>query len=193
MRAIQTVILVFLAALSFSCSSEPTLQEYFVDNQDNAHFLAIDVPASMFLSVGPELSSESKKTLKSIKKANVLAYPLTEETQKNYPQEKAAITKILKNDRYKLLLRMGSANRQVKISYLGEEDKIDELVAFGLDDEKGFIIARILGDEMQPKAILKLMKSAGEGDLDINIESLGQLEKVFEKEEDSVKTKNDTL
>ncbi|TQD39129.1 DUF4252 domain-containing protein [Haloflavibacter putidus] len=193
MRAIQTVILVFLAALSFSCSSEPTLQEYFVDNQDNAHFLAIDVPASMFLSAGPELSSESKKTLKSIKKANVLAYPLTEETQKNYPQEKAAITKILKNDRYKLLLRMGSANRQVKISYLGEEDKIDELVAFGLDDEKGFIIARILGDEMQPKAILKLMKSAGEGNLDINIESLGQLEKVFEKEKDSIKTKNDTL
>lgn len=194
MKTINTIGLLFIALLTIACDSKPSLQEYYVNKQDNTDFLLIDVPASLFLSAkDSNLSEDSKKALNSIKKANVLAFPITEETKKNFSKEKATITEILKDERYKLLMRMGSASRQVKISYLGEEDQIDEVIAFGLDDDKGFVVARILGNKMQPKAIMKLIKSAGEGDMDVNIESFGELEKIFKKGKNTTKKEKDTV
>lgn len=168
----------FLGLLLMACNSEPSLQKYYVNHQEEQDFVVVDVPSSLFLGNQSGLSEKDQKVLKSIKKANVLAYPLTGENLKTYMKQKETIKNILKNDRYKLLMRFGASGKNVRMYYEGDDDAIDEVVVFGYDDEKGFAVARVLGDKMNPSALLKLFQAAGNGDIDINLsgfESIGKM------------------
>ena len=49
---------------------------------------------------------------------------------------------------------MGGA--AVSVNYLGEEESIDEIIFFGSESEKGFAIARIVGENMNPSDIMKM-------------------------------------
>ena len=51
-------------------------------------------------------------------------------------------------------MNMGKSN--VSVNYLGEEDAIDEVIIFGADNNKGFAVVRVIGENMNPSAILKL-------------------------------------
>jgi len=62
------------------------------------------------------------------------------------------------------------------LSLTGKEDAIDEFILYGIHDEKGFAVARILGDNMNPAAIVKLMRSAGKGDINVNMSAFDQFE-----------------
>ncbi len=64
-------------------------------------------------------------------------------------------------------MRYGGGTRKAELYFLGEDDAIDELIVFGSDDEKGFGIARVTGDKMNPEALIKLLKSFEDGDLDV--------------------------
>jgi len=64
-------------------------------------------------------------------------------------------------------MKYGGGNRKAELYYMGEEDAIDELIVFGSDEEKGFGIARVTGDDMNPEAIIRLFKSMEKGELDI--------------------------
>ncbi|MGB7843778.1 MAG: DUF4252 domain-containing protein, partial [Salinimicrobium sp.] len=75
---------------------------------------------------------------------------------------------ILKNKKYKQLFRYGGGERRAELYYMGEEDAIDELVIFGSDEEKGFGIARVTGNDMEPEAMIRLFKSFQKGDLNIS-------------------------
>lgn len=65
---------------------------------------------------------------------------------------------------------MGNGN--VTVNYLGEEDAIDEVVIFGSDNEKGFAVVRVIGENMNPANILKLTQ---ELKMDENSDQLKQL------------------
>ena len=49
MKAIIKVSAVFLLGMFLftSCNSEPTIQEYYVKNQEKSDFIALDLPASL--------------------------------------------------------------------------------------------------------------------------------------------------
>ena len=64
-------------------------------------------------------------------------------------------------------MRYGGGTRKAELYYRGTEDAIDELIIFGSDDEKGFGIARVTGDKMDPEAMIRLLKSFEKGDLDV--------------------------
>ena len=49
--------------------------------------------------------------------------------------------------------------RKAALYFTGEEDAIDEIVAFGYDSERGMGVARILGKDMNPQKIMELIKS----------------------------------
>ncbi|NJW55230.1 DUF4252 domain-containing protein, partial [Salinimicrobium oceani] len=121
-----------------SCKNETTLQEYYVENQNSQQYLAFDLPASLLTGDNSKLNAEQKATLETIKKVNVLGFPLKGENKELYEAEKAKLTEILKADKYQQLMRYGGGTRKAELYYLGEEDAIDELIIFGSDDEKGF-------------------------------------------------------
>lgn len=149
-----------------SCNNETTLQEYYVENQANKQFMALDVPASL-LSANNSLDAEQRATLETIKKVNLMAFPMNDENRASFEEEKEKLTAILQNDKYNTLMKYGGGTRNAQLYYLGEDDAIDEFVVFGSDEEKGFAIARVLGDDMQPEALIKLLKSFNEGDLNV--------------------------
>lgn len=161
------LILAFIGLTCISCDNKTTLQEYYVENQNNRQFLALDIPSSLLTGSNSRLNPEQKATLETIKKVNLMAFPLNEETKASFEEEKERLTAILQDDKYHTLMKYGGGSRKAELYYTGEEDAIDEFIVFGSDDEKGFGVARVLGEDMEPEALIKLLKSFEEGDLDI--------------------------
>jgi len=145
-----------LAFLSIACDTNPSLQKYYVDSKENAEFISIDLPASILQLKNTEVSEELKNTLNTIKKVNFLALQITETNKDLYASEKEKVKAILKNPKYKQLMRMNLGNANVSINYLGEEEAIDEVIIFGAENEKGFAIVRVIGENMNPAEIMKL-------------------------------------
>ena len=155
-----------LIALSMiSCNSEPSLQKYFVEKQDDDKFLKIDLATSRLQSEDANFSQEEKEVLNSVKKINVVAYPLKGNTAE-YEVERKKVQAILANEKYQTLMKMGSNKSGATLKYTGEEEAIDELIVFASDNEKGFAIFRLIGDNMEPDNLLKLMNSIDRGDID---------------------------
>ncbi|MGO1585688.1 DUF4252 domain-containing protein [Mesonia sp.] len=181
------ILMLLVAGLTLvSCTNEATLQSYYVDHQDNKNFMVLDLPASLLLGDNSELAAKDQKVIKSIKKAVILALPLNGNNKKVYEKERDIVEKILENEKYHLLMRMGSTQSGVRIAYLGEEDSIDEIIIYGNDEDKGFALARILGDDMNVGEIVKLAKSVGSGDVNVNMNSLEPLMDMLGKQNDSL-------
>lgn len=167
MKTYKLIGILCAALIMSACSNEKSLQQYYVDNQENKDFVAIDVPASMFTNA-ESLKPEERKTMETIKKINVLAIPKKLENQITIDAEKANIANILVDEKYELLMRYGSGDSKVEIYFAGEEDAVDEIIVYGFDEERGVGLARVLGDDMNPGDILNLIKSLEKGDVDLD-------------------------
>lgn len=152
----NTGLIIAIAISVIACDSHPSLQKYFVDSKENDAFISLDLPASILQLKTEDVSEEVKNTLKTIKKVNFLALQITESNGDLYTSEKEKVKQILKNPKYKQLMRMNIGNANVSVNYLGEEDSIDEVIFFGAENEKGFAIVRVVGDKMNPSEIMKI-------------------------------------
>ncbi len=152
-------LVIAVVLLTIACDSNPSLQKYYVDSKENSEFISIDLPSSILQLKDTEASKDIKNTLETIKKVNFLALQLSETNKELYSLEKEKVNSILKNPKYKQLMRMKLGKSNVSIHYLGEEDAIDEVVIFGSDTEKGFAIIRVIGENMNPADILKLTQN----------------------------------
>lgn len=170
--------LVILMIMTSSCGNEPSIQEYYVENLENSNFVALDIPSSL-LANNQDLDKDQKQTLESIRKVNVLAYPLRD-NEEVYQEEKVQLQEILKNDKYQLLMRYGSGFRKAEIYFTGDEDAVDEFILFGFDDSRGVGLARILGEDMQPQGMLNLLRSMEKGDL--NLDGIRNIAQIFKGE-----------
>ena len=152
------------------------MQRYLVDRQDDDSFLKIDIAASLLQSDTNSLTQEEKDILETVKKINVVAYPLNGENDANYEEKKQELKDIISQDQYKTLMKFGSNSKGATLKYLGEEDAISEIIVFASDDEKGFALFRLLGDNMRPEQIIKLMDSIEKGNIDVSkLSSIGGL------------------
>ena len=177
MILIKYVLGLGLAALTlFSCSNEKSLQRYLVDRQDDDSFLNIDIAASLLQTDNNRLSQEEKDILETVKKINVVAYPIKGENTADYEVKRLELKDIIDQEQYKMLMKYGSNKQGATLKYLGEEDAIDEIIVFASDDEKGFALFRLLGEKMEPAKMMKLMTAIEKGDLDVSkLESLGNI------------------
>ncbi len=158
-----------LAAMSLvSCNTDPSLQKYLVDKQEDDRYLKIDLATSLLESNDANLTDDERDILKTVKKVNVVAYPLKDTDLSEYETEKAEVKKIIGQEKYKTLTTMKSGNMNFTLKYLGEEEAIDEVIVFASDNEKGFGVFRLLCDDMRPDQVLKLMNSIERGDLDVS-------------------------
>lgn len=143
------------AMMFVACNKQPSIQEYYVEKQENNNFIAIDLPASL-IKLSENASQETRETLASIKKLNVLAFKITESNKNDYDAEYAQVKAILKGDQYNELMRMKHENYNIIINYEGSEEAVDEFILFAADNNQGFAVARVLGNKMQPEKIIKM-------------------------------------
>ncbi|RKE94979.1 uncharacterized protein DUF4252 [Ichthyenterobacterium magnum] len=160
-------MLLILVATLHSCNQGPTLQTYYVDNELLPGFTSLDVPTS-FLNIDEAgLTDEQKEAYNSIDKLNMLGFVIGEDNKAEYKVELAKIKTILKAPKYQELMRGGNAtDGKFVIKFIGEEDSIDELILFGNAANRGFVIVRVLGDDMNVNKIMKLSSVLQNLDLD---------------------------
>ncbi len=167
------IVLAVIAIASMACGSEASLQKYYIDSQDNKNFISVDVPASI-IKLKDDIEPEAKEAFKSLKKMNVLAFTKNESNEAEYTIEKAKVSKILKNSKFKELFRMKDKGKSILVKYEGDDESMDEVIVYASDKKQGFALVRILGDEMTPEKIMKLGKSIK--DIDSGNVGLKQIE-----------------
>lgn len=160
LKGILGMGLVFLA----SCSSQQSLQEYYVDNSENPNFIAIDVPASILKMDGVDLTGKQEEAIESLRKFNLLAFRKTADNVAEYKVEKAKVKEILKNKEFIELMKINSGYGKGVVKYLGDEDAIDEVIIYGDSKDKGFALVRVLGKNMNPAHIVQLMQAIQKSD-----------------------------
>lgn len=157
----------FLITAVISCNQGPSLQSYIVDNQETNNFTSIDLPTSVVSFDESKLTDDQKQAYKSVKRLNFLGYKMKEGNEVEYKAELQKVNSILKNKKYKELMRMGNNDKgKVLIKYLGTDTKIDELIVFGNMNDQGFGILRVLGNNMQPENMVKLVDAVQNADID---------------------------
>ena len=166
-----------ISLLLSSCNSEPTLQKYFVENSEKKSFVALDLSPSILNLDKTKLTSEQKTALASFDKMNVLAFKLDKTNQAEYDSESQKVTQILKGKTYQELMKVGSGKDGASVSFVGDDNHINEFILFAKKKENGFAVIRILGNDMNPNNILNmisLLKSSN-----INMEQLKPLQSLI--------------
>ena len=165
-------VIIFLAiALSlllFSCNSEPSLQKYFVENQEKPGFVVVDVSPSILNLDKTKLTADQSKALSSFEKMNILAYQMSDKNKSEFDVERKKINEILKDTtNYQQLMKFGSGKDGASISFIGDEDHIDEFILFGTKSDNGFAVVRIIGKDMNPADAMTFLSVLKESNIDM--------------------------
>ncbi len=175
MKNILKSLTLVLVVLLGSCSSQQSLQEYYVDNKENPNFISLDIPASILNMDEADLTKTQKEAVASLKKFNLLAFKKTETNAADYKLEKTKVKQILKDDGFVELMKINSQYGKGVVKYLGDENAIDEVIIYGDSKEKGFALVRVLGKDMNPAHIVQLMQAIQKSDY--KGEGLGEIGK----------------
>jgi hypothetical protein len=163
----KSILLTFITALLFAgCNDGPTLQRYFVDNQESGNFTAIDLPVSIINLDESKLTEPQKEAYNSVKRLNFLGYKLDENNVETFNAELAKVKAILKDKKYNDLMEFNDKKAKIVVKYLGDDDNADEFVVFASSKDIGFGIVRVLGDHMSPEKMMTLADAMKNSDID---------------------------
>ncbi|MEP1489645.1 MAG: DUF4252 domain-containing protein [Algibacter sp.] len=166
-RTIKYIVCALLVSFTIvNCSSKPSLQRYFVDNQETKNFISQDLPLSMLNMDESKLDDTQREAFKSVKRLNFLGYKLDETNAETYNTELAKVKTILKDDQYNELIEFSDKGNKVLVKYLGNEEEADEVILLGSSKELGFAVVRILGDDMRPDKMYALVEAMQHTDFD---------------------------
>lgn len=177
----KSIIFVAILAslLLLSCNNEPSLQKYFVEKSENKDFIALDVSPSIINVDKTKLTQEQKTALASFDKMNILAFKLDDKNKAQFEQESQNLSQILKGKDYQELIKVGSGKDAASISFVGDEDNIDEFILFAKREENGFAVVRVLGNDMNPNNIMNMVSILQKANIDL--EQLKPLEGLVKK------------
>lgn len=170
--SLKTIITFGAIALLIACNKNISVQQYYVNSKENPEFISVDIPSSILQLKTTDIPKEAQETLKSIKKVNFLVFKLKENNKDKYLQERETLKKIIKSSSYKDLIRFKQNENNIRVSYLGEENAIDEVLIFGYDNKKGFALVRLLGDKMNLSNIAKIVEDIKANENSKEIEKL---------------------
>ena len=159
MKRILSGLVIAIILVATSCSSTPSLQEYFVENSENPNFLSVDLPVSLLNMDKVDLSKAEREALNSLKKMNVLAFKKNSSNAIEFETEKANVKAILNNEKFIDLMKLNTRYGKGVIKYIGDDETIDEVIVYGDNDEKGFMLIRVLGNNMKPANLAQFMKA----------------------------------
>lgn len=160
-------LLAAVCLMLMSCNSEPTLQQYFVENTESKDFIALDLTTDILKLNKSEISAEENEALETLKKMNILAFKADEKNPAKYETERLKMKNILKNEKYQELVKVNSGKDGGAIYFVGKDDAIDEFVLFANKSDAGFAVVRVLGDDMNPTSIMTMLSVLKKANLDI--------------------------
>jgi len=170
MKKLNILIASIALAFTFTSCNNDSLQSYLVDSQEKSGFITFDIPASVLQLKSDDVSDDAKKALNSLKKINLVAMPYKDNAAE-VEAERAAIESILKKSEYKSLMRFTERKMKINLYYIGTGDAIDEIIAFGYGAKQGVGIARIIGENINPSEIVKMVKDVKFDSDGVNLES----------------------
>lgn len=173
MKKISYLLSIMSVMLLVSCSSTQSLQEYYVDNTENPNFLSVDLPVSLLNLEKADLTTEERTALESLKKLNVLAFKKSPNNGVAFVEEKKKVKAILKNEKFTELMKVNTQYGNGTVRYLGTDEAIDEVIIYGDNDEKGFMLIRVLGNKMNPAHLVQFINAMQKSDY--KGEGLGQI------------------
>ena len=154
----STILTVFiLSLLLVSCSSEPSIQKYFVENSGKKDFIALDVSPSIINIDKAKLTPEQQTALGSFEKMNILIFKSNGKNEAQYQAETQKVGSILKDETYQELMKIGSGKDGASVSYVGDENDINEFIFFAKKQDNGFAVVRVLGNDMNPNNIMNMI------------------------------------
>jgi uncharacterized protein DUF4252 len=164
----RALLLSVACSLIFSaCNSEPTLQKYFVANTEDKDFIAVDVSPSILNIDSKKLTADQKLALKSFDKMNILAFKVNDQNKAKFEAECAKVKTILKDEKYQELMKFGSGKESASVSFVGDDEHIDEFILFANQKEKGFAVVRILGEDMNPTGVMSMLSILKTSNMDM--------------------------
>ncbi|MEY2630936.1 MAG: hypothetical protein RLZZ469_1833 [Bacteroidota bacterium] len=148
---------VLCSLLLMSCSNEPSIQKYFVENSGKKDFIALDVSPSIINIDKTKLTPDQQTALNSFEKMNVLIFKSNGKNDAQYQSETQKVGDILKDETYQELMKIGSGKDGASVSFVGDENDIDEFIFFAKNKDNGFAVVRILGNDMNPNNIMNMI------------------------------------
>ena len=154
----KVVIILSVLAIFVSCSKQKTIQTYIVEKQDKPGFMSVYLPMSLIQLKTDIAPLDVKKTYESIKKVNLLGLPYLNNDEA-YEIEKKTISLILNDSPlYKKLMKMDMNGMRIAIYYNGVATDINEVIVFGYSKKTGVGLARVIGENMNPSKIIKMIE-----------------------------------
>ncbi len=176
----KSIVLTLALCLALiGCKTEPTLQKYFVQRTEDKDFIALDISPTILNVKEEELSVEQKEALEAFDKMNIIAFKLDENNKSKFETERAEVAEILKDEKYQQLMKVGKGKETATVSFVGDEDNIDEFVLYANKNDMGFAVVRILGNDMNPTHIMNLMTMLDKSK--VNMDQLEPLQDIFGK------------
>lgn len=175
MQFFKWISLVLITGLILSCSNQQSIQEFIIQEQDKPEIWSLDLSTRLIADQYEVTDQIDQEVLKKVRKINLIALPLKDSVGNasiidKYSTDNQHIKDILKQDKYQELFRFGKASQGFRVYSVGKGDRLDEIIIFGNDHDAGWLILRILGDDMQPKDIVKAFQNIDLSETDFNID-----------------------
>lgn len=156
----------FFALFLLGCSPKVSLQEYFVSKAEDGNFLIVNIPASALGIAQENLSESDMEVLESFHKLNILAYKADPNKPEFMEQEIHAIRSIINIPPYEELMAVKDRRLSGKVIVVGKDTDLEEVVFFGQSPQAGFVLARVLGDQMTTQKVAQLTSLIQEENVD---------------------------
>jgi hypothetical protein len=168
MKIVPFLVIYLMTLFLNSCQSEPSLQRYFVDKSESKDFIALDLSPSILNIDKVKLTSSQKEALGSFDKMNILAFKLNDKNKAQFEIERSNVNLILKDEKYQQLMKFGSGQEGASVSFVGDDEHIDEFVFFANKKENGFAVVRVLGEDMNPTMVFNMISVLKEANVDLD-------------------------
>ncbi len=149
-----------------SCNSEPSLQRYFVDHQEEPNFISQDLPISMVKIDKTNFTEEQTEAFNSVRRLNFLGFKINDNNKEDYSSEIGKVKTILGQEKYQDLMDFSDKGRRISVKYIGDDEDADEVILFGRAEDMGFALVRILGSDMSPEKMILLSEALRSSNID---------------------------
>lgn len=143
-----------------------------VDHKSDDNFLSIDFSLRTFVDNFDDLPQEKKQLFEDINKVNFLAFRKNETNSTSYTEKREQLLGILSNEfEGNQLMSVNAEEGIIKMYADNVEDNAEEIIIFASSEDKGFMVFRLLGNDLNPSNFYKIMTMSDE----MNFDSLAKM------------------
>jgi ribosomal protein S8E len=128
--------------------------------------LIVNIPASALGIAKENLSESDVEVLESFHKLNILAYKADPNNPEFMEQELLTIRSIINIPPYEELMAVKDRRLSGKVIVVGKDTDLEEVVFFGHSPQAGFVLARVLGNQMTAQKVAQFTSLIQEENVD---------------------------